>query len=121
MPMILNAGAHFIRPATPQDETALFEICLRTAASGEDASDLYGDPRLPGYIWAVPYGQFEPDFAFMLDGPTGPVGYVLAAADTAAFERRLETEWWPRVRRETAGISARKPLDAAALSYIASP
>ena len=110
-----------IRKATPQDADALFAICLKTADSGTDATQLYGDPRLPGYIWAAPYGALEPDFAFLLTTPEVAIGYVIGVPDTAAFAQRLETEWWPDVRRQLAGLTAQRPLDANALDYIRNP
>jgi len=56
-----------IRRAEPRDIDALYEICLLTADSGVDATALYSDRKLPGYVWAAPYGELEPDFAFVLD------------------------------------------------------
>jgi len=110
-----------VRKARPDESDALFEICLKTADSGNDATDLYSNPRLPGYLWAAAYGALEPDFTFVLATPDRAIGYVLAVPDTQAFARRLETEWWPMVRRELAGTTAQKPLDAAALAYVANP
>jgi ribosomal protein S18 acetylase RimI-like enzyme len=63
----------------------------------------------------------EPDFAFVLTRDDYPIGYVIAAPDTAAFERRLEAEWWPEVRRAVAGFVPRLPLDANALTHIMTP
>jgi len=119
--MTANDASPLIRPATSQDADALFEICLKTADAGEDGSELYGNPRLPGYIWAAAYGALEPDFAFVLATPERVTGYVLATPDSAAFAQRLETDWWPKVRREVAGYVPTRPLDAAALAYIATP
>jgi len=45
-----------IRRAEPRDIDALYEICLLTADSGVDATALYSDRKLPGYVWAAPYG-----------------------------------------------------------------
>ncbi|HVY50670.1 MAG TPA: GNAT family N-acetyltransferase [Devosia sp.] len=110
-----------IRRAEPGDTEALYEICLLTADAGSDASALYSDRRLPGYIWAAAYGALEPDFAFVLSGVDGAVGYVLAAPDTAAFENRLEREWWPRVRAELEGFTPVSAHDEAALRHITAP
>ncbi|WP_102125490.1 GNAT family N-acetyltransferase [Deinococcus planocerae] len=88
-----------IRPASPADRAALYRICLETADSGEDATHLYRDPLLVGHIYAGPYLEFEPDFAFVLEGGDGVCGYVIGAPDTAAFEARLEHGWWPALRR----------------------
>lgn len=119
--MTSTDASPLIRQATPADQDALFEICLKTAEAGEDATALYGDPRLPGYIWAAAYGELEPDFAFVLATPQRVTGYVLAAPDTSAFAQRLETEWWPRVRQDVAGYVPTHPSDEAALAYIANP
>lgn len=92
-----------IRPARADDDTEvdrIYDVCLRTGASGADATDQFADPRLLGEVYAGPYLRFAPDLAFVLDGgPGGVVGYVLGAADTAAFEEELERSWWPGLRR----------------------
>jgi hypothetical protein len=117
----LPASGLAIRPVRPADREALFDICLKTADSGTDGTALFSDPKLPGYVWAVPYATLEPDFAFVLTRDDHPIGYVIAAPDTAAFERRLETEWWPGVRRAVADLTPRLPLDANALAHINTP
>lgn len=115
-----KSGLH-IRPATPADSDALYEICLLTADSGVDATALYSDPKLPGYVWAAPYGALEPDFAFILADGDRRLGYVIGAPDTAAFEARLERDWWPNVRKAVAGITPKAPFDEGVLERIAKP
>jgi ribosomal protein S18 acetylase RimI-like enzyme len=110
-----------IRRATADDRDAIFHICLKTADNGSDGSHLYSDPRLPGFIWAVPYQVLEPDFAFVVDGGEGAVGYVVAAPDTAAFHRRLERDWWPGVRQEIADLKPSRPSDERAINLIRHP
>ena len=88
-----------IRAAGPADRDALYEICRLTGDAGEDASDLYADPDLLGELWVGPYLALEPELAFVAADERGPVGYVLGAADTAAFESACEEVWWPE-RRE---------------------
>lgn len=110
-----------IRPATEADRPALYEICLRTADNGSDASQLYSDPHLPGYIWAVPYQVLAPSFAFVLDGGEGAVGYVVSTPDTTAFAALLEREWWPDVRQRVAGHVPSRTNDERALSLIRKP
>ncbi|MGN6684798.1 MAG: GNAT family N-acetyltransferase [Devosia sp.] len=110
-----------IRRAEPRDAEALYEICLLTADSGVDASALYSDRRMPGYIWAAPYGKFEPDFAFVLADGDRVVGYVVGTPDTVAFEARLERDWWPKVRQAVAGMTPQKPFDEGVLRRIAAP
>lgn len=93
------AASPSIRPYEPRDLEALYDICLRTAASGEDATGLVEDPRLFGELYAAPYAVLEPEHAFVLDDGEGrAVGYVLGAADTVAFEARAAAEWWPPLR-----------------------
>jgi ribosomal protein S18 acetylase RimI-like enzyme len=87
-----------IRPASAADRDALYEICLLTGDAGEDASGLYVDPDLLGEVWVGPYLALEPDLAFVGDDGGGAVGYVLGAADTAAFEQACEESWWPARR-----------------------
>jgi GNAT superfamily N-acetyltransferase len=115
------ADTPVIRPATEADRPALYEICLRTADNGSDGSHLYSEPRLPGFIWAVPYQVLAPDFAFVLDAGSGAVGYVVAAPDTNAFAERLDSEWWPQVRLEVADLTPSKASDERALSLIRRP
>ncbi|MFZ6005658.1 MAG: GNAT family N-acetyltransferase [Actinomycetota bacterium] len=94
-----HRGDVHIRAYQTADLDALYEICLRTGAAGDDASELVEDPRLFGSIYAAPYAVLEPQHAFVLDDGTGrAVGYVLAALDTAEFEARCEQEWWPALR-----------------------
>jgi ribosomal protein S18 acetylase RimI-like enzyme len=87
-----------IRPYRPDDLDDLYRICLLTADNGEDATPLFGDPRLPGEVYVGPYVTFEPSLAFVAQDPGGVAGYVLGALDTQAFERRLERDWWPALR-----------------------
>ena len=81
------------------DHDAVYDICVRTGAAGEDATHLLRHPALLGHIYAGPYLMLAPDLAFVVEDDEGVAGYVLGAADTAAFEDRLEREWWPELRR----------------------
>jgi ribosomal protein S18 acetylase RimI-like enzyme len=93
------AGDRAIRPYRPSVLDALYEICLRTGAAGQDATELVEDPKLFGELYAAPYGVLEPEHAFVLDDGDGTaVGYVLGALDSTAFEARCESEWWPALR-----------------------
>lgn len=87
-----------IRPFEAPDLDRLYEICLRTGASGNDASELVVEPRLFGELYAGPYAVLEPEHALVVDDGGLAVGYCLAALDTRAFEARCETEWWPPLR-----------------------
>lgn len=94
-----------IRPARAGDLDRLYEICLRTADAGDDATRLHGDPLLVGHVWAAPYLHHAPEHAFVVvDDHDVADGYVLGALDSRAFEAELERSWWPALRE-------RYPLD----------
>jgi GNAT superfamily N-acetyltransferase len=110
-----------IRHARPDDCDALYGICLRTAASGADATALYSHPELPGDVWAVPYLRFAPEHAFVLAEAGAPLGYVVGAPDTRAFERRLDADWWPAVREKYRGRRPQAALDRTVLDRLPTP
>jgi ribosomal protein S18 acetylase RimI-like enzyme len=88
-----------IRRYRAGDLADLYRVCLQTGDGGGDATPLYRDPDLLGHIYAAPYGRFEPSLVFVVEDPAGVGGYCLGALDSLAFERLLEAEWWPRLRR----------------------
>ena len=92
---------HFAAP----DLDALYEISLLTGNSGGDATALHNKPRLIGDIYSAPYALLEPSWAFVAEDDHGVGGYIVGTPDTRAFEARLETEWWPPLRREHADPS----------------
>jgi ribosomal protein S18 acetylase RimI-like enzyme len=87
-----------IRPCQPDDLDELYRICVQTANSGQDGTSVFRDPRLPGHVYAAPYAIFEPSLAFVAQDAGGVGGYIVAALDSQAFERRLERAWWPPLR-----------------------
>lgn len=114
-------GRH-IRPAAATDRAALYDICVRTGASGSDATGLYRYPDLLGDVFVGPYLELEPEVSFVVDGQAGLEGYVLGAVDTAEFDRRCEREWWPAKRRQYAAVAAPpESRDSWLLRWIQSP
>ncbi|CAM4205592.1 GNAT family N-acetyltransferase [Deinococcus marmoris] len=91
-----------IRSARPSDQGSLYRICLETADSGADATQIYRDPLLVGHIYAAPYLAYAPAFAFVLEDEGGMCGYVIGALNTREFEATLEREWWPNLRAQYA-------------------
>ncbi|MEW1865055.1 GNAT family N-acetyltransferase [Streptomyces sp. NBC_00669] len=90
----------FVRPYRPADLAALYDICLRTADAGQDASASYAEPDrdLVGAIFAAPYAVLEPDLTFVVDDGSGQaVGYIVGTGDTARFVERFRAEWLPSV------------------------
>ncbi|WP_226900008.1 GNAT family N-acetyltransferase [Nonomuraea phyllanthi] len=96
-----------IRPFEPFDLAGMYRVCLETGDSGRDATRLYRDPELLGHIYAGPYPIADPGLTWVAYDDQGLLGYVVATADTAAFEQWLEEAWWP-------GLRARYPRRPAA-------
>ena len=89
-----------IRPFRPGDESALADICLKTADAGADATGLLDDDDLWAQIFVLPYAARHPDFAFVVETDDERVmGYIVGAPDSAAFEEWFASEWWPRFAR----------------------
>ena len=97
-----------IRAYRPSDLDAIYDICVRTAASGGDARGRHSSDRLLGDVWAVPYVIREPEHAHVLDDGAGnAVGYILGTADTPAFVAWLRAEWLPATADRFAGDDPR--------------
>jgi GNAT superfamily N-acetyltransferase len=98
--MVLDFGnGFFLRQATGADHPVLRMVCLRTGDAGEDATAREDDPDLIGQIYAVPYQVFVPEFAFVIDSPTGVAGYLFGAPDSAAFYACLTESWYPALQQ----------------------
>jgi ribosomal protein S18 acetylase RimI-like enzyme len=89
-----------LRPLQPRDIDALYAISLATGLAGGDASSLYRDGKLMGHIYSAPYASLQPDLCLVAEDEAGVAGFVVGAADTFAWEGRLEREWWPRLREQ---------------------
>lgn len=86
------------------DLDALYDICLRTGDSGQDATPLHKHGQLIGHIYAAPYCVLEPSNVFVAEDDEGIAGYVVGTHDTNAFSARLEREWWPALRERYAQV-----------------
>ncbi|GAB6897277.1 GNAT family N-acetyltransferase [Kineosporia succinea] len=84
-----------IRPYRPEDRSAVYDICVRTGAAGEDARGRHSTDDLLGDLFAGPYVTLEPQWAFVLDDEGDVTGYVIGTADTAALVERWTGEWVP--------------------------
>lgn len=87
-----------IRPVGAADLDACYAISLATGHAGGDAAHLYRDPRMMGHIYIAPYALLAPDLTFVAEDAQGVAGFVAGTVDTAAWEKRLEHEWWPALR-----------------------
>ncbi|GAB3584434.1 N-acetyltransferase [Leifsonia lichenia] len=95
-----------IRPYQPGDRDDVYDVCIRTGASGGDATGTYRDDDLIPDVFAGPYATYQPDLAFVVDTGEHVAGYVIAVADSAAFVDWYAREWLPT-------FSAKYPLDTA--------
>lgn len=87
-----------IRNARLDDLEAIYEISLLTGEAGQDATALYRDRKMIGHIYSASYVTLSPEISFVVEDSDGVAGYIVGAYDTAAFENRLESEWWPALR-----------------------
>ncbi|MDQ0642449.1 GNAT family N-acetyltransferase [Microbacterium murale] len=86
-----------IRSYRPEDRSAMFDICLKTAKAGTDATGVFSDDDLWGLLFAVPYVERHPDLAWIVEADDGrAIGYIVATDDTDEFERWFRDEWWPQ-------------------------
>jgi GNAT superfamily N-acetyltransferase len=89
----------FVRPFARPDTPVLYDVCLRTADAGQDASERHNEPSLLGHVWLGPYLALEPELAWVVDDERGrPLGYTVGALDARAFEESCERSWWPDLR-----------------------
>lgn len=107
-----------VREYRPGDLPALYDVCLRTGATGADASGLTDHPRLLGDVYAAPYAAHAPEFVSVLADGSDVVGYVLGVPDTTAYDAWAATSWWPGVRDRYAGVEPRTALDTGLLTGI---
>lgn len=92
---MLNLGDKAsLRLAKLADLPALLEVCLKTADSGKDGSNLYNLKEIVGDIYVSPYVLHQPKFSYSLEVNNNVVGYVLGALDTNEFESTLHREYW---------------------------
>lgn len=93
-----------IRPYRESDRADCFDICVRTADAGGDATGKYSSDDLMPELFFAPYVDLDPGLAFVVDNGVRVVGYVVATADTREFARRYRSELLP-------GFAAAHPLD----------
>jgi GNAT superfamily N-acetyltransferase len=91
-----------VRGVNAADKDALCAISLATGFAGKDASHLYRDGTLIGQIYSAPYAFLEPDLALVAEDHDGVAGFVVGVVDTLEWEKRLDREWWPRLREQYA-------------------
>lgn len=89
-----------IRSYRATDRSDIYDVCLRTAAGGGDATGVYSNDDLMPDIFALPYVDFEPELAFVVDTGARASGYVIATANTRDYVDRYHREWLPRLAQK---------------------
>jgi len=87
-----------IRSYRASDTSAVYEICLKTGNSGQDATHLFSDPLVLGHIYVGPYMEFEPQSVFILEDDQGPCGYIMGVLDSQTYYQWMHSEWLPKIR-----------------------
>ncbi|RXZ46163.1 GNAT family N-acetyltransferase [Agromyces binzhouensis] len=93
-----TGGEPVIRRYRAADRAAVAEVCLRTAAAGGDATGLYSDDSLMPEVYALPYVEYQPDLAYVVEFDGRVAGYVLGIADTQDFIAWYARAWAPAFR-----------------------
>ncbi|MDX1699793.1 MAG: N-acetyltransferase [Melioribacteraceae bacterium] len=89
-----------IRKYQFSDLESLYNICLLTGDSGNDASHLYNNAKLLGDFYAAPYAILEPELTFIVTVDNEPTGYILGTRNSEDFANRCELEWFPILREK---------------------
>lgn len=110
-----------LRPATLADRNDVESICTQTGDDGSDASDQYDEPTLLAALWASPHLVADPALGTIVVDDEGPAGYLVATADTAAFEAWCERMWWPALRDRHPLQAPRRDRDQQLVALIHAP
>lgn len=110
-----------LRPATPADRPHVEAICVATGDDGLDATGIYEQSVLLAHLWATPHLLADPDLATIVADAHGPAGYLVATADTRAFERWCEQHWWPALRQQYPLEAPRRDSDRELVRLLHAP
>lgn len=86
-----------VRPYREEDREDIGRICIRTGASGQDATGTYVDDEILPYIYAYPYLEYAPDLTLVVEVNGTVVGYILGVASVDEFVSWWEKNWTPVV------------------------
>jgi hypothetical protein len=96
-----------IRRVRYSDAPALDHICLLTGDAGKSAETLFPPDaqELIALLFALPYvdpalNDFTTGYALVKNDDDTPIGYVLSAPDSRAFEKAANEHYWPRLRQK---------------------
>lgn len=107
-----------IRHAAIEDEPRLYEICVLTGDSGQDAITLLDEPGILGDLFVGPYLMYELGLAMVVEDDEGVGGYILGTKDTECFQARCRSDWWPMVCDRYANLRGASVFQRACLEYL---
>lgn len=88
-----------IRKSCIQDIPYIYRICLKTGASGKDATDYFNDGTMLGSYYAAPYIVHSPEDCFVIVNNGLVLGYILSTKDTNSFYKWLNDFWLPPIQK----------------------
>ncbi|KAK3590145.1 hypothetical protein CHS0354_041199 [Potamilus streckersoni] len=84
------------RPYKLADESALYDICLKTCDDGVDGTEVFPDyPLLIGDRLIGSLVTLSPEYCFVVEDREGVCGYAVAALDTKDLQKKSEMSWIP--------------------------
>ncbi|EGD82363.1 hypothetical protein PTSG_03030 [Salpingoeca rosetta] len=86
-----------MRPCFESDRDYLYDLCIKAGRAGADPQKVYECPTILGDRWVGPYLSLPGCLAYVLEDNQGVCGYVLAAIDSRAFYRDLQSLYLPSV------------------------
>lgn len=110
-----------LRPATTRDLDAVVTVCILTGDDGSDAAGSLDSPELLAHHWASPHLVADPSLCTIVVDDDGLAGYLVATADTVAFEHWCERMWWPPLRDQYPRQAARSDRDQHLVELIHEP
>ena len=110
-----------LRPATPDDLADVVAICVLTGDDGSDATALYDEPELLAALWAAPHLVADPALCTIVVDDDGIAGYLVATADTRAFEAWCDGMWWPALRDRHPLQAPRRDRDQGLVALLHAP
>ncbi len=94
---------------------------MLTGADGADASGSYDQPELLAHHWASPHLVADRSLCTIVVDHDGPAGYLVATADTVAFEQWCEGMWWPPLRDRYPRQTPRRDRDQQLVDLLHAP
>ncbi|KAK7109534.1 protein O-GlcNAcase-like [Littorina saxatilis] len=87
------------RPYKQEDQTSVYDICLKTCDDGMDGSEAFSEfPHLLGDRLVGSFLAFSPEFCFVVEGEHSMCGYAMAALDAQDLATKSNQAWVPAMQ-----------------------